>query len=211
MQGMCLLTLSVSLQSLKPPECGASTIDPTCDQKASSLQLGIFFLSLYILAIGTGGTKPNISTIGADQFDVFDPKERYQKLSFFNWWMFSIFFGTLFANSVLVYIQDNVGWTLGYALPTFGLMISVAIFMAGTKFYRHKLPAGSPFTKIARVLVAAFRKWRVSVPSDPKELHELELIGYKRRKQFMMKSTTTLRFGKTRFCFVAYQVSFIKF
>ncbi|KAF3328087.1 protein NRT1/ PTR FAMILY 5.2-like protein [Carex littledalei] len=145
--GMCLLTLSVSLPSLKPPACGANTIDPTCTQKASPSQLGIFFLSLYILAIGTGGTKPNISTIGADQFDVFDPKERFQKLSFFNWWMFSIFFGTLFANTVLVYIQDNVGWTLGYALP-----------------------------------------------SDPKELHELELIDYKKRKQFMMESTTTLRF-----------------
>jgi dipeptide/tripeptide permease len=195
MQGMCLLTLSVSLPSLKPPECN-STVDPTCGQQVSSLHLGIFFLSLYILAIGTGGTKPNISTIGADQFDVFDPNERYQKLSFFNWWMFSIFFGTLFANTVLVYIQDNVGWTLGYALPTLGLMISVAIFIAGTKYYRHKLPAGSPFTKMARVFVATFRKWRVSVPSDPKELHELELIDYKKRKQFMMESTTTLRFGK---------------
>jgi dipeptide/tripeptide permease len=192
--GMCLLTLSVSLPALKPPACGANTIDPTCSQKASPSQLGIFFLSLYILAIGTGGTKPNISTIGADQFDVFDPKERFQKLSFFNWWMFSIFFGTLFANTVLVYIQDNVGWTLGYALPTLGLIISVVIFVTGTPFYRHKLPSGSPFTKMARVLVAAFRKWQVPVPSDPKELHELELIDYKKRNQFMMESTTTLRF-----------------
>ncbi|GJZ36371.1 NRT1/ PTR family 5.2-like protein [Tanacetum coccineum] len=54
------------------------------------------------IVVGTGGTKPNISTIGADQFDDFDPKEKNQKLSFFNWWMFSIFFGTLFANTVLL-------------------------------------------------------------------------------------------------------------
>ena len=210
MQGMCLLTLSVSLPSLKPPAWGANTIDPTCTQKASPSQLGIFFLSLYILAIGTGGTKPNISTIGADQFDVFDPKERFQKLSFFNWWMFSIFFGTLFAFTVLVYIQDNVGWTLGYALPTLGLIISVIIFFTGTPFYQHKLSYGCPFTKMARVLMAAFRKRHVPLPSDPKELHELELIDYKKRKQFMMESTTTLRYLKFQF-FVGYQISFLKF
>ncbi|KAJ4774250.1 Protein NRT1/ PTR FAMILY 5.3 [Rhynchospora pubera] len=192
--GMCLLTLSVSLPSLKPPACGANTSNPTCSQRASPLQLGIFYLSLYILAIGTGGTKPNISTIGADQFDVSDPKERAHKLSFFNWWLFSIFFGTLFAFTVLVYLQDNVGWTLGYALPTLGLIISVAIFLAGTPFYRHKLPSGSPFTKIARVFVAAYKKWRVSVPSDPKELYELDLANYTKRKQFRMESTTVLRF-----------------
>ncbi|KAJ3690086.1 hypothetical protein LUZ61_019250 [Rhynchospora tenuis] len=193
--GMCLLTISVSLPSLRPPPCGLNTSDPTCsNKKASTFQLAFFFLSLYTLAIGTGGTKPNISTIGADQFDVLDSKERTQKPSFFNWWMFSIFFGTLFANTVLVYIQDNVGWTVGYALPTIGLVISVAIFLAGTPFYRHKLPSDSPLTKMARVLVAACKKWKAPVPSDPEELHELDLADYKKKKQFMMESTTSLRF-----------------
>lgn len=129
MQGMCLLTLTVSVPSLKPPPCTPGLA--VCDKKASPLQLGLFFTGLYILAIGTGGTKPNISTIGADQFDDFEPKERGHKLSFFNWWMFSIFFGTLFANTFLVYIQDNVGWAVGYGLPTLGLAISIAIFLVG--------------------------------------------------------------------------------
>ncbi|VAH76022.1 unnamed protein product [Triticum turgidum subsp. durum] len=82
--GMCLLTMAVSLPSLKPPACGTGTADPSCERKASSLQLGVFFLALYTLAVGTGGTKPNISTIGADQFDKHEPRERRQKLSFFN-------------------------------------------------------------------------------------------------------------------------------
>ncbi|KAL6598818.1 hypothetical protein ACP70R_046078 [Stipagrostis hirtigluma subsp. patula] len=51
----------------------------------SALQLGVFFVGLYIVAFGTGGTKPNISTIGADQFDEFDPQEKMHVLfSFFN-------------------------------------------------------------------------------------------------------------------------------
>jgi len=152
------------------------------------------FSALYTLAVGTGGTKPNISTIGADQFYEFDTKEKKHKLSFFNWWMFNIFIGTLFANSILVYIQDNVGWTLGYAFPTLGLAISIIIFLAGTPFYRHKLPTGSPFTKMARVIVAAMKKWNVPIPSDPKELYELELEEYAKKGNVRIYSTPTLRY-----------------
>lgn len=192
LSGMCILTLAVSVPGLKPPGCkDPNVVD--C-KKASTIQLAVFFGALYTLALGTGGTKPNISTIGADQFDEFDPKEKAHKLTFFNWWMFSIFFGTLFANTVLVYIQDTVGWTLGYGLPTLGLAISIAVFLAGTPFYRHKLPTGSPFTKMARVIVAAIRKWRAPIPSDPKELYELDLGAYSKKGMHRIDSTPSLRF-----------------
>ncbi|CAK9139524.1 unnamed protein product [Ilex paraguariensis] len=190
--GMSVLTLAVSVPGLKPPHC----VDPIIEncKKSSTIQLAVFYGALYTLAVGTGGTKPNISTIGADQFDDFDPKEKGHKLSFFNWWMFSIFFGTLFANTVLVYIQDNVGWTLGYGLPTLGLAISILIFLAGTPFYRHRVPTGSPFTRMARVIVAALRKWKVPLPADPKELYELDLEEYNKKGKFRIDSTPTLRF-----------------
>ncbi|MFS7916487.1 putative proton-dependent oligopeptide transporter family, MFS transporter superfamily [Helianthus anomalus] len=188
--GMSLLTLAVSLPGLKPPSCDSGT---NC-KKASTLQLAVFFGALYTLAVGTGGTKPNISTIGADQFDDFEPKEKAQKLSFFNWWMFSIFFGTLFANTVLVYIQDNVGWTLGYGLPTLGLLISILIFLAGTPYYRHKVPTGSPFTKMGCVILAALKKRNTPIPADPKELYELDLTEYAKKGKYRIDSTPTLRF-----------------
>ncbi|KAH7662748.1 Proton-dependent oligopeptide transporter family protein [Dioscorea alata] len=191
LMGMILLTLTVSIPSLRPPKCGNEQNE--CDIHASKFQVGIFYCALYIIAIGTGGTKPNISTMGADQFDDFHPKERSQKLSFFNWWMFSIFFGTLFANSILVYIQDHVGFAVGYALPTFGLMFSVLVFLIGTPYYRHKLPSGSPFTKIAAVLVAAIRKSNVPLPDDPNELHELDDKEYARVGKSRISSTPSLR------------------
>ncbi|KAF8392151.1 hypothetical protein HHK36_022493 [Tetracentron sinense] len=193
LMGMCLLTLSVSLPALRPPSCEHGVKDIDCDKRASPFQVGIFYCALYIIAVGTGGTKPNISTMGADQFDDFEPKERFQKLSFFNWWMFSIFFGTLFANTFLVYIQDKVGWSLGYGLPTLGLFISVLVFLVGTPFYRHKVPSGSPFTRMARVLVAAIRKWKVPVPDDPKELHELGSEEYAKTGKFRIDYTPSLR------------------
>uniref|UniRef100_A0A0E0K8K3 Major facilitator superfamily (MFS) profile domain-containing protein n=1 Tax=Oryza punctata TaxID=4537 RepID=A0A0E0K8K3_ORYPU len=187
--GMCLLTLAVTIPSLKPPPCVGGVCPP-----ASALQLGVYFGGLYIIAFGNGGTKPNISTIGADQFDEFDPREKMHKMSFFNWWMFTIFVGILFSSTVLVYLQDNVSWSVGYGIPTLGLLISISIFLAGTPLYRHKVPQGSPFTRMGKVVAAAVWKWRTPVPADAKELHELELEEYTRKRKFRMDSTSTMRF-----------------
>ncbi|KAJ3682389.1 hypothetical protein LUZ60_014962 [Juncus effusus] len=186
--GMCLLTLAVSIPKIKLQSCKTNCT------KASSLQLGIFFAGLYIIAVGNGGTKPNISTFGADQFDEFHQKEKIQKLSFFNWWMFGIFVGTLFAPTVLVYLQDNVGWSIGYGVSTIALVVSVLVFLVGTPFYRHKIPQGSPFTKMTRVLVASLRKWRLKHPSDKKELHELDFDVLEREKKSKIESTKSMRF-----------------
>lgn len=174
---MCLLTLAVSLAALKPPPCAAGVADKDCE-RASSLQVGIFFFALYIIAVGTGGTKPNISTMGADQFDEFETKERSQKLSFYNWWVFNILIGTILAQTLLVYIQDKVGFGLGYGIPTIGLALSILVFLLGSPLYRHRLPLGSPLTRMVQVFVAALRKWKVHVPDDVNELHELSTEEY---------------------------------
>ncbi|KAJ9565165.1 hypothetical protein OSB04_001131 [Centaurea solstitialis] len=192
--GICLLTLVVSLSSLKPPSCGKHVSYLDCDKRASPFQIGIFYCALYIIAIGTGGTKPNISTMGADQFDDFEPKERAQKLTFFNWWMFSIFFGTLFSNTFLVYIQDNVGWSLGYGIPTLALLVAIIAFIFGTPTYRHKPRGESPFSKMAKVLVATARKRNVVVPVDPKELYELTLDEYSIPGKYKVDHSCSLRF-----------------
>ncbi|KAG2577840.1 hypothetical protein PVAP13_6NG180703 [Panicum virgatum] len=38
--------------------------------------------------------------------------------SFFNWFYFSIDIGALISSSFLVWVQDNVGWGLGFGIPT---------------------------------------------------------------------------------------------
>jgi peptide/histidine transporter 3/4 len=45
----------------------------------------VFFPAIYIIALGTGGIKPNVSTMGADQFDDRYSQDRKEKESFFNW------------------------------------------------------------------------------------------------------------------------------
>lgn len=189
--GMVLLTLAVSLKSLKPPFCGNGLV---CE-KANSLQIGFFYFALYVLAIGTGGTKPNISTFGADQFDDFHEKEKLQKNSLFNWWMFTVFFGALVAQTALVYVQENVGWALGYGIPTVGLFVSLAIFIAGTPFYRHRVrTVDSPIKRVCRVLVTAICKWKLAAPHDVSKLYELGDAEYQATGKRRIFHSQALRF-----------------
>ncbi|XP_010937012.1 protein NRT1/ PTR FAMILY 8.3-like [Elaeis guineensis] len=166
--GMGTLTLSASVPALKPPSCVGSY----CPE-ASAAQYAVFFLGLYLIALGTGGIKPCVSSFGADQFDDTDSKERVKKASFFNWFYFSINIGALISSSLLVWVQDNCGWGLGFAIPTLFMGIAIISFFSGTPLYRFQRPGGSPITRVCQVVVASLRKWKVEVPHDSSLLYEL--------------------------------------
>ncbi|KAM1183249.1 protein NRT1/ PTR FAMILY 5.1-like [Malus sylvestris] len=187
--GMMFLTMAVSLKSFKP-----SCINGICN-KASNSQIAFFYISLYTIAIGSGGTKPNISTFGADQFDDFDPHEKQLKASFFNWWMFSSFLGALVATLGLVYIQENLGWGLGYAIPTVGLVLSLFIFYFGTPIYRRKVSkTKSPTIYFIQIPFAAYKNRKFQLPTDPSQLHEFEPQHYTNSGKRQMYHTPIFRF-----------------
>ncbi|KAF8402520.1 hypothetical protein HHK36_010605 [Tetracentron sinense] len=187
--GMVLLTMAVSLKSLKP-----TCANGICN-KASTLQIAFFYSSLYTIAVGAGGTKPNISTFGADQFDDFNPREKELKVSFFNWWMFSSFLGALVATLGLVYIQENLDWGLGYGIPTVGLLLSLFIFYMGTPNYRHKVRrTKSPARDLIRVPVTALVNRKLKLPNNPSELHELEQQHYINTGKRRVHQTPAFRF-----------------
>ncbi|KAJ4769121.1 Protein NRT1/ PTR FAMILY 8.1 [Rhynchospora pubera] len=165
--GLTLLTMTASVNGLRPDCTNGIFCHPTQGQRSA------VYAALYLIALGTGGIKPCVSSFGADQFDESDPIEKKSKSSFFNWFYFSINIGALIAASVLVYIQTNVGWGWGFGIPAVCMAIAVVFFFWGTPLYRNQKPAGSPLTRIAQVLVACVRKWKVHVPEDPSLLHEL--------------------------------------
>ena len=100
---MILLTLSAALPSLKPAPCPSDSTLPC--PSATTSQLAVLYLGLYLIALGNGGIKPNVSSLGADQFDESYEKERKHMSSFFNWYYFIISIGSLLSVTVFVYIQ----------------------------------------------------------------------------------------------------------
>lgn len=168
-QGMCTLTISATVPAFIPAEC----VDSVCPS-ATFPQYAVFFLGLYLIALGTGGIKPCVSSFGADQFDDTDPQERIRKGSFFNWFYFSINIGALISSTVIVWVQDNAGWGLGFGIPALFMGIAIASFFSGTSLYRFQRPGGSPLTRMCQVLVASFRKWNMEVPMDSTLLYETQ-------------------------------------
>ncbi|KAF8664910.1 hypothetical protein HU200_054227 [Digitaria exilis] len=136
----------------------------------------LFYAGLYLQALGGSlALQPVVTSFGADQFDDSGEEGCRRQSSFFNWFYQSLNVGSLVGGTVLVWVQSNVSWGLGYGIPALCSVLAVAVFLAGTGAYqRQQPPAGSPITRVAQVVVAAARKWRVEVPEDPSELHECE-------------------------------------
>ena len=57
----------------------------TASAKPNIDSKGLVFFAMYIIALGIGGTQPNLSTLGADQFDSRYSADRKEMESFFNW------------------------------------------------------------------------------------------------------------------------------
>ncbi|KAK9682205.1 hypothetical protein RND81_10G057700 [Saponaria officinalis] len=126
----------------------------------------LFFAALYITAIGEGGHKPCVQTFAADQFDEDTPEQKNTKSSFFNWWYLGIAIGAMTAVLVVVYVEDNVSWTVGFSIPTTVVGLAILVFLIGSRTYRVDRPVGSPFTRVAQVIVAAFIKRNVRNEND---------------------------------------------
>ncbi|TKY68056.1 NRT1/ PTR FAMILY 5.10 [Spatholobus suberectus] len=181
--GLGLLTLSAMLPSLTNSECQASDKFKSCSPQ---LQVILFFISLYLVAIGQGGHKPCVQAFGADQFDEQHPKEYKDRSSFFNWWYFTMCAGCLATLWVLNYIQDNLSWVLGFGIPCVAMIIALLVFLLGTMTYRFNIKQRdkSPFLRIGRVFVVAIRN-RGTTPSSPAVKAEYDgILSHRSSEQF---------------------------
>lgn len=155
LQGMFILTLTAAFKKLHPGPC--SNNGEQCPT-ASSIQLTILLLSFLFLIIGAGGIRPCNLAFGADQFDPRTESGRRGINSFFNWYYFTFTIAMMISSTFIIYIQSNISWTLGLGIPAVLMFFSCAFFFLGTNLYVRVKPEGSPFSNVARVLVAAYRK-----------------------------------------------------
>jgi len=165
------LSLSSYLFLIKPKGCGNESIQ--CG-KHSSWEMGMFYLSIYLIALGNGGYQPNIATFGADQFDEEHSKEGHNKVAFFSYFYLALNFGQLFSNTILVYFEDEGMWALGFWLSAGCAFIALILFLVGTPKYRHFKPSGNPLARFCQVLVAASRKVKVEIPSNGDDLYNMD-------------------------------------
>ncbi|WCJ32407.1 Major facilitator superfamily protein [Euphorbia peplus] len=171
--GLVILSICSSIFLIKPAGCGDGKLD--CEP-ASIKGVAIFYLSIYLIALGYGGHQPTLATFGADQFDESKPKQKISKAAFFCYFYFALNSGSLFSNTILVYFEDSGFWTMGFLVSLGSAVIALASFLMATPGYRYVKPCGNPLPRVAQVFVATVRKWHVK-PANAHDLYELQ--GFK--------------------------------
>ena len=122
-------------------------------EEAKGFKSLIFFVALYLVALGSGCVKPNMIAHGADQFNRNEPKQVKRLSTYFNAAYFAFSLGELVALTVLVWIQTHSGMDIGFGVSAAAMALGLICLVCGTLFYRNKPPRGSILTPIAQVII----------------------------------------------------------
>lgn len=162
--GAVLLTLTTTLNSLRPHYHGQK--GPSSSMVHTKLRLIVLYAGIALNSIGVGGMRFTIATMGANQFN-----EAKDRGVFFNWYLIILYASIVLGGTIIVYIEDNVGWAWGFGICTVFNGIGLVIFMLGNRCYSHVKPQGSPFTSLVQVVVAAVRKRKLLVSSKAEDYY----------------------------------------
>lgn len=170
--GLTGITICATMKTLVPnqDECNQLALLLGNCEPAKSWQMLYLYTVLYVTGFGAAGIRPCVSSFGADQFDERDRDYKAHLDRFFNFFYLSVTVGAIVAFTAVVYLQIKHGWGSAFGSLAAAMGMSNLVFFLGTPLYRHRLPGGSPLTRVAQVLVAAFRKRNDS-------FHSSEFVG----------------------------------
>jgi hypothetical protein len=106
-----------------------------------------------------------------------DEKSRKGLHSYYNWYYGTTTAALVFSLTILVYIQNDISWPIGFGIPTFFMFMAIIVLFMGTRLYVHVSPEGSIFTGIVQVLAASIKKRRLKLPY-PHDINQQELLLY---------------------------------
>lgn len=133
LSGFILLSVQAHLPQLKPPKCNMLTDGEKCVE-AKGFKALIFFVALYLVALGSGCVKPNMIAHGGDQFDQENPKQSKQLSRYFNAAYFAFSMGELIALTILVYVQTHSGMDVGFGVSAAAMALGLICLVCGTLF-----------------------------------------------------------------------------
>lgn len=168
--GLAMMTIQAHYPSLLPQACGKSS----CVSGSIAI---MFYVSLVLLAVGTGGVRGALTALGGDQFDQKDPKEAKAMARYFNYLMFSATLGSAFGVTFIVWVLTNKSRWKGFLICTALTSGGFISLICGKPFYRLKVPGDSPLVRVAQVIVVSFKNRRMPLPENAEELFEINEKG----------------------------------
>jgi len=97
--------------------------------------LNIFYISLLLIILGNGFFKPNISTLVGNLYN--DESIKHKKDAGYNIFYMGINIGAFLCNFVAAFLRNKYGWGSAFAAAGTGMLLSVIIFLYGTRHIIH--------------------------------------------------------------------------
>lgn len=104
------------------------------------------YTGLILICIGSGGIKPCVSAHVGDQFG---KKNHHLITKVYNWFYFSINFGSFFSTLLTPWLLEWYGPHWAFGIPGVLMAIATLMFWMGRKSFIHIPPAGMGFFKEA--------------------------------------------------------------
>src|SRR5262245_47138984 len=97
-------------------------------------------IALSLLAIGSGVTKPNISTLLGQTYDQQRPGQEQLLSSAFRWFYFSINVGALLSQFALPIVRSRFSYQAAFQFPAWLMIAALIVFAVGKRFYAIETP-----------------------------------------------------------------------
>lgn len=144
---------------------------PFCDEISgrcdapSTAQLLLLYSSYAIMSIGSGCLQSSYLAFGADQLYRASKSNSGILDSYFNLCYITSAVGSLVGMSCIVYIQDRMGWGMGFGVPVALMLLSMITFLSASPLYLKSMPSRSWCVGLVQVVVAAYKKRHMQIPS----------------------------------------------
>ncbi|KAM0008256.1 putative proton-dependent oligopeptide transporter family, MFS transporter superfamily [Helianthus debilis subsp. tardiflorus] len=131
-QGKIFLWLTSVVSQLTPSWDG---LDPSCNPP-SLTHLVFLYTCFILLLIGSGCIRPCSIAFGADQLKHHLSLSNERVIEHcFNWYYASALISTIIALTAIVYIQEQLGWQVGFATAVLIMLCFALMFVLGSSLY----------------------------------------------------------------------------
>jgi proton-dependent oligopeptide transporter, POT family len=148
--------------------------------------LAAFIIGMFIMGVGTGGFKPNISPLVAEQIPneqmrvvvnkkgervIVDPAVTATRV--YNYFYMFINIGALIGQIGMAYAERYVGFWLAFFLPTVLFLLCPLVMWACRNKYKRTPPQGSVLGKATKLFFLANKgRWSFNMIKTNRQLHD---------------------------------------
>ncbi|KAJ6803618.1 putative protein NRT1/ PTR FAMILY 2.3 [Iris pallida] len=158
---------------------------PSLSSQSSSLglsgaptggQFSVLYFAIFLLAVAAGGSRLSSATFGASQVDTSEGQA-----SFFNWFSMTSYTALIVGMTAIVYVEDNVGWLIGFSLCAGASAVGVLLFHLGRPYYRHSECRENPFLTLLRSIGRKLWRKTQTTYESVSHYHRLDAAGSESR------------------------------